>query len=130
MVPILETEYAQLTFDQERSILKLVWKKHCTTETYKFVYENILDLCNKTNVKFYVADIRQLGLIARSDRKWLQSKVIPKLFKFGMVKIATIVDGDVYTQRHLAHINKAVKKSDLIKQFGSIGAAIAWFNIE
>ena len=130
MVPILDTEYALLTFDQERSILKLIWKDECTSESYRFVYENILDLCKKTKVQFYVADIRKLSLIARSDRKWLQSKVIPKLFKSGMKKIATLVDGDVYTQRHLAHINKAVKDSSLIKQFGRLDEAIAWFNKE
>ena len=101
MVPILDTDYAHLSFDQERSVLKLIWKDKCTSETYRFVYENILDLCKKTKVQFYVADIRKLGLIARSDRKWLQSKVIPKLFKSGMEKIATIVDGDVFEYTHL-----------------------------
>ncbi|MBN1252176.1 MAG: hypothetical protein JXR51_04725 [Bacteroidales bacterium] len=130
MVPILETEYAQLTLDQELSVLKLIWKEECVSETYRFVYENILDLCKKTTVRFYIADIRKLGLISQSDRKWLQTKVIPKLFKSGMEKIGTIVDGDVYTQRHLSHINQGVKGSENIKQFGRLEEAIRWFKDE
>ena len=42
MVPILETDYAQLTLDQEKSVLKLVWKTDCTSETYHFVYNKFL----------------------------------------------------------------------------------------
>ena len=130
MVPILDTEYAQLTFDQQLGVLKLIWKERCNSETYRFVYDNILDLSKKTTVRFYIADIRKLGLITQSDRKWLQTKVIPKLFKAGMEKIATIVDGDIYTQRHLSHISKEVKGASAIKQFGRLEEAIRWFKDE
>ena len=47
-----------------------------------------------------------------------------------MEKIATIVDGDVYTQRHLSHINKEVKGAEKIKQFGRLEEAIRWFKDE
>lgn len=127
MVPILETDYAQLTLDQEASVLKLVWKTDCTSETYKFIYTNILDLLKKTKIKYYVADIKELKMVAPSDRKWLQSKVIPKLFNSGMEKIAAIVAGDVYIQRHIAHINKGLEDQKPIKQFGNLPEALRWF---
>ncbi|MDF1548642.1 MAG: hypothetical protein P1P88_12525 [Bacteroidales bacterium] len=127
MVPILETDYATLTLDQERDVLKLVWKMDCTSETYRFIYENVLDLFNKTKIKFYVADIRKLVMVAPSDRIWLQEDVIPKLFDMGLLKIAAIVDGDVYIQRHIAHINKAIEDAKPIKQFGNLDEALKWF---
>jgi len=127
MVPILETAYAQLTFNQETSVLKLVWKTDCTSETYRFIYNNILDLIKKTTVKYYVADISKLKMVAPSDRKWLQEKVIPKLFNSGMEKIAAIVAGDVYIQRHIGHLNKAIEKTKPIRQFGSLAEALRWF---
>jgi len=127
MVPILETDYAQLTLNQETSVLKLVWKTDCTTETYHFIYNNILELIKKTSIKYYVADIQKLKMVAPSDRKWLQEKVIPKLFDSGMEKIAAIVAGDVYIQRHIAHINKTIEKTKPIRQFGSLGEALRWF---
>lgn len=127
MTPILETEYAQLTFDPTTSVLKLVWKDNSTTETYRYVYDKVVDLVGKADVKFYVADIRNLKLIAPSDRKWLQSKVIPKLFKLGMEKIAAIVSGDVYMQRHIAHINQEIAATKRIKQFGNLAEAMRWF---
>jgi len=130
MTPILETEYAQLTFDAETNVLKLVWKDNCTTETYRFVYERIMDTVKKADVKYYIADIRMLKLIAPSDRKWLQSKVIPKLFKLGMLKIAAIVSGDVYMQRHLANINQEIAVARRVKQFGSLPEALKWFKGE
>ena len=130
MTPILETEYAQLTFEPETSVLKLVWKDNCTTETYHYVYEKIIDLVGKTEVKFYIADIKALKMIAPSDRKWLQTKIIPKLFKLGMEKIAAIVSGDVYKQRHIMHLNQEITAKKRIKQFGSLPEAIRWFKGE
>ncbi len=126
MVPILETDYAQLTFNQETSVLKLVWKIDCTTETYHFVYNSILDLIKTTTVKYYIADISKLKMVAPSDRKWLQEKVIPKFFASGMEKIAAIVAGDIYIQRHIGHLNKAIEKTKPIKQFGNLSEAIRW----
>ena len=126
MVPILETDYAQLTLNQETSVLKLVWKTDCTSETYRFIYNNILDLIKKTSIKYYVADIQKLKMVAPSDRKWLQEEVIPKLFESGMEKIAAIVAGDVYIQRHIAHINKSIETAKPIRQFGSLQEALRW----
>ncbi len=81
----------------------------------------------KTDVKYYLADIRKLKLIAPSDRKWLQSEIIPKLFDIGIEKIAAIVSGDVYMQRHIAHINQDIEAAKRIKQFGSLEEALRWF---
>ena len=127
MTPILETEYAQLTFEPENGILKLVWKDNATSETYHYVYDRIMELVQKADVKYYLADIRKLHLIAPSDRKWLQSEIIPALLKIGVEKIAAIVSGDVYMQRHIQHINKDMAVSQRIKQFGSLEEALRWF---
>jgi len=126
MVPILETDYVQVTLDQETDILKLVWKGDCKSDTYRFVYNNILDLIQKTSIKYYIADIRKLTMVAPSDRVWLQTEVIPKLFTFGIRKVAAIVAGDVYIQRHIAHINKSLIDLQPIKQFGNLDEAIRW----
>ncbi len=127
MTPILETEYAQLTFEPENGILKLVWKDNATSDTYHYVYDRIMELVQKTEVKYYLADIRKLRLIAPSDRLWLQSEIIPKLFETGIEKIAAIVSGDVYMQRHIAHINQDIEVAKRIKQFGSLEEALRWF---
>ena len=126
MVPILENEFAQVTLDQELSILKLVWKSDCKSDTYRFVYNNIIEASEKTNIKYYIADIRKLSMVAPSDRVWLQTEVIPKLFDNGIKKIAAIVAGDIYIQRHIAHINKSIEKDRPIKQFGNLDEALKW----
>jgi hypothetical protein len=126
MVPILENEYAQVTLDQALSVLKLVWKGNCKSETYRFVYKSIIDTCEKTEIKYYIADIRKLSMVAPSDRVWLQTEIIPKLFDSGILKIAAIVSGDVYIQRHIAHINKSLEDQRPIKQFANLDEAIRW----
>jgi hypothetical protein len=126
MVPILENEFAQVTLDQELSVLKLVWKSDCKSDTYKFVYNNIIEATVKTNIKYYIADIRKLSMVAPSDRVWLQTEVIPRLFDNGIKKIAAIVAGDVYIQRHIAHINKSINNERPIKQFGNLNEALKW----
>ena len=130
MVPILDTDHAQVTLDQETEILKLVWKCDVRSDTYRFVYNNILDVTSKTNVKYYIADIRKLSMVAPSDRVWLQTEVIPKLFESGIRKIAAVVAGDVYIQRHIAHVNKSIENSHPIKQFGNLDEAIKWCTAE
>ena len=127
MVPILETDYAQVTLDQEADVLKLVWKSDCPSDIYRFVYNNILDLLKKTKFKYYVADIRNITMIAPSDRKWLQEEIVPVLFESGVIKIAALVSGDIYIQRHIAHINKSIEDAKPIKQFGSLEEALKWF---
>jgi hypothetical protein len=126
MVPILDNDFAQVTLDQGLSVLKLVWKCDCKTETYRFVYNNILDTVLKTPIDYYVADIRLLSMIAPSDRVWLQTEIIPKMFDNGIKKIAAIVSGDIYLQRHIAHINKSMEELRPIKQFGSLEEALKW----
>lgn len=128
MVPLLDNEYAQLTLDQELNVLKLVWKSDCKSETYRFVYRNIVEATEKTKIKYYIGDIRKLTMIAPSDRMWLQSEVIPKLFDNGIKKIAAIVVGDVYIQRHIAHINKSIENERPIKQFANLEEALKWCN--
>ncbi len=130
MVPILDTDYAQVTLDQETDIVKLVWKGDCKSDTYRFVYNIILDLIQKTSIKYYIADIRKLTMVAPSDRIWLQSEVIPKIFSSGIKKIAAIVAGDVYITRHIAHINKSIEDAQPIKQFGNLDEAIRWCTTE
>jgi hypothetical protein len=126
MVPILDNDFAQVTLDQGLSVLKLVWKSDCKTETYRFVYNNIMDTILKTPIDYYVADIRKLSMIAPSDRVWLQTEIIPKMFDNGIKKIAAIVSGDIYLQRHIAHINKSLEDLRPIKQFGSLDEALKW----
>jgi hypothetical protein len=126
MVPLLDNELAQLTLDQETSILKLVWKSDCPSDTYKFVYNTIADVCEKTSIHYYIADIRNLSMVAPSDRIWLQTEIIPRLFDSGIKKIAAVVAGDVYIQRHIAHINKSIESQKPIKQFGNLDEALKW----
>jgi hypothetical protein len=126
MVPILENDYGQVTFDQELNVLKLVWKSECRTETYRFVYNVIIETVQKTPIDYFIADIRKLGMIAPSDRIWLQTEIIPKMFDCGIKKIAAVVIGDVYLQRHIAHINKSLQDQRPIKQFGNLDEAIRW----
>jgi len=126
MVPILDNDFAQVTFEQDLNILKLVWKSDCKSETYRFVYNIILDTVHKTPIKYYIADIRKLSMIAPSDRIWLQTEIIPKMFDAGLQKVAAIVAGDIYIQRHIAHINKTIQDQKPIKQFGNLDEAIRW----
>jgi hypothetical protein len=126
MVPILENDFGQVTFDQELNVLKLVWKSECRTETYRFVYNIIIETIQKTPINYFIADIRKLGMIAPSDRIWLQTEIIPKMFDSGIKKITAVVIGDVYLQRHIAHINKSLQDQRPIKQFGNLDEAIKW----
>ncbi len=128
MVPILETEFAQLLFNLEKKTLRLIWKNNCSSESYRFTYKKVLELIKKTDVDFFVADISKLTEVAPSDRKWLQQRVIPKLFKAGIKKVAAVVAGDVFMQRHLSHINKNAADEKIIKQFGNLSAALRWFS--
>ncbi len=127
MIPILETEFAQLLYNQEKNTLRLIWKANCSSESYRFTYKKILDLTKKTDVKFLVADISRITMVAPSDRKWLQQRIIPRLYKAGVQKIAAVVAGDLMMQKHLAHINRNMKDDNFVKQFGNLPEALKWF---
>ena len=130
MVPILDNDFAQVSLDQELSVLKLVWKVDCKTDTYRFVYNIVLETVLKNQISYYIADIRKLSMIAPSDRIWLQTEVIPKMFESGIKKIAAIVAGDIYIQRHIAHINKSLQDQQPIKQFANLDEALRWCSTE
>ncbi len=127
MIPILETDFAQLLFNQEKKTLRLIWKTNCSSESYRYTYKKVLDLTKKSDVQFFVADISKLTLVAPSDRKWLQQRILPKLFKFGIEKVAAVVTGDVFMQKHLSHINKNAAEGQTVKQFGNLPEALKWF---
>ncbi len=128
MIPILETDFAHLIFNQEKKTLRLVWKTNCSSESYRYTYKKVLDLVKKYDVQFFVADISKLTLVAPSDRKWLQQRVMPRLFKLGILKVAAVVTGDVFMQKHLAHINKNAASGQEVKQFGNLPEALKWFD--
>ncbi len=130
MIPVLETDFVQLLFNQEKSTLRLIWKMNCSSESYRYTYKKVLDLVKKSDVQFLVADIRKLKLVAPSDRKWLQQRIMPKLFRYGIKKVAAVVSGDIFMQKHLSHINKSAAEGQTVKQFGNLPEALKWFDSE
>lgn len=126
---IVENEFASVDYDAACSAVIVVWKRTCTSEAYRLVFTEILEKISEYRITTYISDIQRQGIIGLESRSWLQNEVLPKAYKGGLKKIATIAPNDVFSKFYIESVkNVATGNSyDLeFQYFDDLESAQRW----
>ena len=125
---LLDSEFATVSFIENLSLIKVVWKDtKLTLENYKKTFTVALDFQNDNVVVNYISDIRKQRVMSPSFRKWFQETAVPQAVKQGLKRGVVIFSGNVFKKYYLNHIMNTTKKFGLpFKFFSNEDEAIEW----
>lgn len=124
---ILETEYAEISYDSELKLGKIVWKRKTSTEEYQYAFITLLDYAKKHPAENFLSDIRQQSVVSPENRKWFETEMLPAAIEAGLKRAGVIFDGNVFKKYYINMIIKVTNKFGLpMKVFNSDNEALDW----
>ncbi|HKK58703.1 MAG TPA: hypothetical protein VJ937_04450 [Salinivirga sp.] len=125
---IEDNEYAEVSYDADLKLGKIIWKKKTPTEEYRHAFTTLLEFSKTHDVDNFLSDIRNQGVVAPENRKWFESEMLPKAIKAGLKRAGSVFDGNVFKKYYMNMIIKVSNKFGMpLKLFNSEAEAIEWF---
>ncbi|ALO16924.1 hypothetical protein [Salinivirga cyanobacteriivorans] len=125
---IEDNEYAEVSYDPDLKLGKIIWKKKTPTEEYRHAFTTLLEFSKTHDVDNFLSDIRNQGVVAPENRKWFESEMLPKAIKAGLKRAGSVFDGNVFKKYYMNMIIKVSNKFGMpLKLFNSEAEAIEWF---
>lgn len=78
---LFDKEYCIITYEKDKNLISLVWKRIISSEEYRRGFEVLKNIILEKQIKRLLTDSRNQGIISPDDRKWLETKVIPVAIK-------------------------------------------------
>ncbi|MFC6997844.1 hypothetical protein [Rufibacter roseus] len=103
MAKIVHTEddYAATGYDQVLEAVFLRYKRKGSSAEFRDANERIVASMRKTPTHRVHVDVREMGIVAPEDQKWVATSIIPQLAQNSpgqFVYIALVVPENVFTQ--------------------------------
>ncbi len=125
---LLNTDYAEVSYDSDLKLGKIVWKRKTSTEEYQYAFLIMLNHAKNNPADNFLSDIRDQGVVSPENRKWFETEMLPQAIDAGLKRAAVIFDGNVFKKYYLNMIIKVSNKFGLpLKMFNSEEKAIEWF---
>lgn len=129
-VEIFKTDYAVASYNPEKKCVEVVWHGNQTVEEYKSVFVALFAFQRDSGfqVRGYLSDICDQGIVNPEARKWFEQVALPTAVKQGLKYAAVVYEGNTFKRYYLNLILQVGKVYDLpIKFFGSKEEAYEWF---
>lgn len=125
-IEILNEPYIKVIYDEDRSLVMMLWTGKASGEDYRKPFETIYDWAKSGHVITRIlTDTRRQGLISTEDRKWFENKMFPRAIEGGLKRAAAVTDGNVFKRYYINAILFVINKFDIpIKIFGDRESAI------
>jgi len=124
---VLDTNYAEVTFDKAKSLGMIKWKGKCTSEEYQNAFSSLLDIQTANNITRYISDIRNQAVISPADRKWFETVALPRAIEQGLKAAAVVFDGNAFKKYYINVILASTNKFGLpMKVFSELDESINW----
>ena len=128
---LLDSDYAEASYDEELKLGKVVWKRKTTTEEYQYAFMVLLDHAKDNPSENFMSDIRNQSIVSPENRKWFETEMVPKAIDAGLKRVAIIFDGNVFKKYYINMIIKVTNKFGVpLKMFSTEEEAIEWFKLQ
>lgn len=114
---LLDSEYALLTYHKENFILALTWKSSCPFEGYTATFNHAVQFALENKVKHFVSDIREEGVVPINNLRWLKEHVISRAYELGVVKVALVINEELFSSIYADLIKKSISESKITTRF-------------
>ncbi len=90
LIQIFEDEVLKIIVEPNKSLLRLTWMQHPTSEEYRYGYRQAILIALEYKIKFWLTDSRKVQYLYMADQYWMYAKMRPllkggKLLKFALV---------------------------------------------
>ena len=99
-----DDRYARISLNKETGSITLQWKGYVPSEAYRRILDTGVQLALEHQVKFWLADLRQMGVILRDDERWTTSDFMPRMAKAGLERLAILTSTDLFNQMSVDRI--------------------------
>lgn len=125
---LLDDDLATIEIDPARSFMRLRWKRFAHGPAYRDVLERSLTLIIEHQVKYWLADGRQMGPILYDDEQWSIKVITPRFQQTGLKRLAIIPDNDLFNQMSVERMVEvtAPRSPYQIAYFREVADAEAW----
>ena len=124
---ILDTHYAEVTFDESRQLGMIRWKGKATSDEYQNAFTTLLNLQKTKTITRYISDIRQQTVISPADRKWFETVAFPAAVAGGLKAAAVVFDGNAFKKYYINVILSTTNKFKLpMKVLSNLEEAEEW----
>jgi len=124
---LLDTNYAEVSYDDTICLGKIVWKGAVTAIEYKNSFMVLLDNASKYRTEYFLSDTTNQGVIGTENRKWFEEYAMPEAVKRGLKKAAVVITANVFKKYYINMILASSKKFNLsIKAFSKEEEALIW----
>jgi len=129
---IMDTDYAEVSYDPSLKMGKIIWKRKPDFEEYRKPFIELLEFAKKNQVENFLSDIRNQKVVSPEHRKWFETDALPEAInKRGLKRAATIFDGNIFKKYYMDMIIKSSGKFNLpLKTFTKEEDALEWFKKE
>lgn len=124
---IQDTDYAEISYDTDLYLGKIVWKKKTTIEEYQYAFITLLGYARENRIDNFLSDIRKQAVVSPENRTWFETEMLPKAIEAGLQRAGVIFDGNVFKKYYINMILKVTNKFKLpMKIFSSDDEALEW----
>ena len=132
---LYDREFYAIFFTEKYQCIEIHWKnglvasddyRQAFIEAYNYFVENK----EEKNIKYFLSDIRQQGVISPEDRKWFQQEMVPKVDAEGLRRAAVVFGNkDPFKRYYINTIMRWVNRNYTMKMkaFKSEEDAYKWF---
>lgn len=132
METIYENQFVKLDFDQDKAVIKIIWRGKIPFDIYKEALNFCLDFMTTQGLGQILVDQRSIQPLDEQAQKWLYKTWFPKLFEHMGTNISMAILPSPITFRNISSKSIAKKLIDKhhdlrIEYFNSEKLAYAFF---
>ncbi|GEM_PF-373545 len=128
-IEIFNSHYAVGIYNPEKKCVEVTWHGNQTIEEYKALFEALLEFQRNSGleIKGYLSDIRDQGVVNPDSRKWFEQVALPQAINQGLKWAAVVFDGNTFKRYYLNLILQVANIYGLpLKFFNSKEDAYKW----
>lgn len=128
MKTIHDAKYANVIYDEELKLIKVVWLGSSTSEEYRLIYEKVLAFAKSNPTDNFFSDITLQKVVSPIDRKWFEEFVIPQAITMNLKRAGIVIGAGVFKKYYFNNILSKTNRFALpFKAFSTFEEAVAWF---
>jgi signal transduction histidine kinase len=114
---VFDAEYGSIFYNAELNCAGIVWKKQVTSEQYRTLFNQCLNIVKMYHTPYWVSDLRLQGVVAVEDQRWMLQTIYPEANRNGLVQTAIIYNPHSYSPEYPERIRAAADHLGIKIQF-------------
>jgi signal transduction histidine kinase len=114
---VFDTQYGSIFYNAKLNCAGIVWKKQITSEEYRALFSECLNIVKLYHTPYWISDIRNQGVVSADDQRWMLQTIYPEANKNGLVQTALIYNPQNFSTEYMARIQAAADGLGINLQF-------------